>query len=111
MSDRSGPRSAPDLAGESKFQSLTRLGFAARGLLYVVIALLVIGTGRTEDLTGALEYLGHGVGRVLLVVLAAGLASYGLWRLADAGLGIEHPGHDAKAIGTRVVAAGIGTVY
>jgi hypothetical protein len=63
-----------DLAGESRFQLLTRLGFAGRGLLYIVIGLLVILTGRTEDLTGALEYLGHGVGKVLLAVLAIGMS-------------------------------------
>ena len=29
---------------------LTRLGFAARGFLYLIIAGLAIGTGRAEDL-------------------------------------------------------------
>ena len=37
-----------DLARESKFQWLARFGFVMRGLLYIVIALLVIGTGRTS---------------------------------------------------------------
>jgi len=49
--------SADDLARESKFQWLARFGFVTRGLLYIVIALLVIGTGRTEDLTGAMAAL------------------------------------------------------
>jgi len=43
-------------AGESKFQWLARLGFLVRGLLCVVIALLVLAAGRTEDLTGAIGY-------------------------------------------------------
>jgi hypothetical protein len=106
-----GPKPAPDLAGESRFQNLTRLGFLARGLLYIVIAVLVVGTGRTEDLTGALEYLGQGIGRGLLIGLAAGLAAYGLWRLADAAFGMEHPGGDYRSLGKRAAAAFIGAIY
>ena len=101
----------PELAAESKFQNLTRLGFAARGILYILIAVLVIGTGRTEDLTGALEYLGRGVGNVLLIALAIGLATYGLWRLADAAFGIENPGSDGKALRKRGAAGIIGAIY
>ena len=100
-----------DLAGESKFQSWTRVGFVARGLLYMVIALLVLGTGRTEDLTGALEYLNQGLGRLLLMVLAAGMATYGLWRLADAAFGMENPGPGGKALRKRGAAGGIGAIY
>lgn len=100
-----------DLAGESKFQRWTRVGFIARGLLYIVIGLLVIGTGRTEDLTGALEYLGRGTGRLLLAILALGMLTYGLWRLADAAFGIENGGSDAKALRKRAAAGLIGAVY
>ena len=100
-----------DLASESRFQLLTRLGFAGRGLLYIVIGLLVILTGRTEDLTGALEYLGHGMGKLLLVMLAAGMAVYGLWRLADAAFGIESGRHHWKAWRKRIAAATSGAVY
>src|SRR5688500_5997604 len=100
-----------DLAGEGKFQHWTRVGFFARGLLYIVIAMLVLGTGRTEDLTGALEYLNQGAGRLLLIVLAGGLATYGLWRLADAAFGIENPGSDGKAIRKRGAAGLIGAIY
>ena len=100
-----------DLAGESKFQSWTRVGFAGRGLLYIVIGLLVLGTGRTEDLTGALEYLDRGAGRLLLMILAAGLATYGLWRLADAAVGMENTGTDGKAMRKRGAAGVIGAIY
>lgn len=100
-----------DLARQSKFQLLTRVGFIARGILYIVIALLVLGTGRTEDLTGALEYVGHGAGRILLMVMAAGMATYGLWRAADAALGMENPGRDGKAWRKRAAAGFIGAIY
>jgi hypothetical protein len=102
---------SPELAAEGKFQWLTRLGFAARGLLYILIALLAIGTGRTEDLTGALEYVGHGPGKILLIGIGVGLATYGLWRVSDAALGTEHPGTDWKTAGKRAVAGGIGVIY
>jgi hypothetical protein len=102
---------SPELAAEGKFQWLTRLGFAARGLLYILVGLLAIQTGRTEDLTGALEYVGHGAGKILLIAIAAGLATYGLWRLSDAALGTEHSGTDWQVLGKRAVAGGIGLVY
>jgi hypothetical protein len=102
---------SPELAAEGKFQWLTRLGFAARGMLYILIGFLVIASGRTEDLTGAIEYVGHGLGKVLLIAIAAGLATYSLWRLSDAALGTEHPGTDWKALGKRAVAGGIGVIY
>ena len=102
---------AEDVAHESDFQRLTRLGFAARGFLYIVIAALVILTGETEDLTGALEYVGHGVGKLLLAVLAVGMAAYGLWRLSDAAFGMES-GHDRwKAWAKRIAAATSGCIY
>jgi hypothetical protein len=99
------------LAAESKFQWLTRLGFAARGALYILIGVLALQTGRTEDLTGALEYVGHGAGKILLIGIAVGLATYALWRLSDAALGTEHSGSGLKVLGKRAVAGGIGAVY
>jgi len=107
------PREAlpDDIAGESRFQLLTRLGFAARGVLYIVIAALVIMTGRTEDITGALEYLNDGLGNVLLVVLAIGMTVYGIWRLADAAFGIESGRHRWKAWRKRIASATSGIIY
>jgi hypothetical protein len=80
-------------------------------LLYILIAFLAIGTGRTEDLTGAIEYVGHGLGKILLIAIAAGLLTYSLWRLSDAAFGTEHPGTDWKALGKRTVSGGIGVIY
>jgi hypothetical protein len=102
---------ADDLAHESKFQWLARLGFLVRGLLYIVIGLLVIGTGRTEDLTGAMEYLGHGSGRWLLIVMIAGMTGYGLWRVSDTAFGMDSGRHYPKAWRRRIAAAGSGAIY
>lgn len=95
----------------ARLTTLTRLGFAARGLLYIVIAFLVIGTGRTEDPSGALSYLGEGGGRLLLIVMAAGFIAYGLWRLADAALNIERHESGRRGIGERIGAAASGVVH
>ena len=100
-----------DLARESKFQSLTRVGFLARGILYITIAVLAVRTGRSEDMTGALQYLSRGAGGWLLGIMAAGMTAYGLWRLADAAFGIEHPGSESKAYAKRAAAGVIGVIY
>lgn len=86
------------MTASARLTALTRVGFAVRGLLYLVIAFLILRTGRAEDPSGAIEYLGRGGGRVLLLVIAAGLTAYGIWRLADAGLDIERhgAGHSGK---------------
>lgn len=102
---------AREIAGESRFLQLCRVGFIGRGVLYVLIGLLVLGTGRTEDLTGALEYLGDGSGRLLLMGICAGMAAYGLWRLSDAAFGVEHPGTGRSAVWKRGVAGFIGLIY
>jgi len=95
----------------TRFTALTRLGFAARGLLYIVIALLVFRSGRSEDIGGALAELGRSGGDPLLLAIAAGFIAYGLWRLADAALDLD--GHDAGAKGARqrLAAVGSGTIY
>ena len=102
---------AQDVVHESNFQRFARLGFAARGFLYILIAALVILTGRTEDLTGALKYLGHGLGKALLALVGAGMAGYGIWRLTDAACGMESGRDRWKAWGKRIGAASSGAIY
>ncbi len=93
------------MTASTRLRTLTRIGFATRGVLYGVIAYLVIRAGRAEDPGGAMAYLGEGSGKFLLGVMAAGLLAYGIWRLADAAVNIE--GHDAdkKGVLERVGAA------
>ena len=95
----------------AQLTTLTRIGFATRGLLYIVIAVLVIRTGRAEDTSGALEYLGQGGGQLLLGVMAAGLLAYGVWRLADTVFNIERHASDRKGATERGGAAVSGLVH
>lgn len=95
----------------TRLTTLTRLGFAARGLLYLVIAMLVLMTGRAEDPAGALQYLSEGGGKVLLLLMTIGLLAYGLWRLCDATFDLERHGTDGSATVERLGAAGSGLVH
>jgi hypothetical protein len=95
----------------SRLTALTRIGFATRGLLYTVIAFLVLRAGRAEDPSGAIEYLGQGGGQLLLGVIAVGLTAYGIWRLADAVLDIERHGSDRKGTMERVGAGLSGAIH
>lgn len=90
---------------------LTRLGFASRGLLYILIGFLVIRTGRAEDPSGALETLASGGGRTLLYLIVAGFLAYGLWRLSDAAFNIERHEEGKKGLAERLGAAASGIVH
>jgi len=99
------------VTASARLTALTRVGFAARGLLYVVIGLLIFRSRRSEGPSGALVELGRSGGDPLLLAMAAGFAAYGLWRLADAALDIEGHGPGTRGIGGRLAAAVSGIVY
>ena len=97
------------MAHEQGLVWLTRLGFAARGLLYLIIAWLAIGAGRAEDLSGALEYL-RGE-RALLIIILAGFLAYGFWRVTDALFDSEGHGDGRKGALGRLGAGASGIIY
>jgi hypothetical protein len=90
---------------------LTRVGFAARGLLYLLIAWLALRAGRSEDAGGALAHLKAAAGGWLLGAMALGFASYAAWRLVDAAVDSQGKGSDAKGLGGRAVGAGSGIIH
>lgn len=90
---------------------LTRLGFAARGLIYLVISILVLTTGRAENPQGALRYLGQGGGQLLLLAMTFGLLAYGLWRLSDAAFDIERHGTGKTGVVERLGGAASGVIH
>lgn len=89
----------------------TRIGFATRGALYLVIAYLIVRTGKAEDTSGAIAYLGEGGGQILLAVMAIGLFAYGIWRLSDAIFDAERHGTDKKGMAERVGAGASGAIH
>ncbi|MFE7512627.1 DUF1206 domain-containing protein [Streptomyces sp. NPDC057540] len=77
-----------------------RAGFAARGLLYLLIGALAVrigltGSGEQADRGGALAQIAATpFGAVLLWTLGAGLAGMALWRLSEAAFGAAGPKGD-----------------
>lgn len=100
---------------------LARLGYAVKGIVYVVIGFLAIllatgHGGSTTDQNGALQAiyhspLGEGFGRVLLVVITVGLFGFALWSLIQALFDTESKGRDAKGIIARIGYAGVALSY
>ena len=97
------------------FEWLSRAGFVARGLIYGIIGILAIklalgAGGKTTNQQGALETIARQpFGKVLLVLVAIGLAGYALWRLLRALLG--HGPEDSDSTFERVAAFASGIVY
>jgi hypothetical protein len=84
-----------------RMETATRVGFAARGIMYLLIAFLALWSGRTEDGLGAMKLLDSGIGRVVLGPMAIGFVAYGVWRLAEAWIDSEGHGSDAKGLAHR----------
>lgn len=85
---------------------IARLGYGARGLVYLVIAFFAMSAamqgGETQDTRGALEFLsGSGFGVALTFVLILGLAGYALWRLIQALFDTDDHGLDPKGLAVR----------
>jgi hypothetical protein len=97
------------------FEWLARAGLVARGLIYAIIGILAIklalgAGGQTANQQGALKAIAHQpFGKVLLILVATGLAGYALWRFAHAVLG--HGPERTDSSFDRVAAAASGLVY
>lgn len=96
------------MLGEARswFRPLARGGYAARGLVYLVVgffaALAPFGGGGAVDTHGALDrLLQSGFGSVLSLVLILGLFSYAAWRLIQALFDTDGHGTGAKGLAIR----------
>ena len=93
-----------------------KVGLAAQGVLYGVVAILALqvasGHGQEQpDQTGAIEAVaGQPFGRFLLFVLAVGLALHCVWRLMLAARG-DVVGDDAATIAKRIGQLGRSVLY
>jgi len=88
---------------------LERLGYVARGALYAVMGLLLLGValrvggGQTTDLSGSLVFLiGNPFGRLVLIIFSIGLAAYSLWGFVRAIYDPLHRGSDASGYMARL---------
>lgn len=87
----------------ARLETFARLGFLARGIVYMLLgyfALTTAGGEGTASVLQAIEEMPGGA--ILLTVMAVGLAGYGVFRLATAALDLENAGDGAKGIATRI---------
>lgn len=89
-------------------EPLARVGFATKGIVYLMIGLLAAGVafhlgGQTTNSQGVMHtLLRQPLGRTLLGVLTAGLAAYSLWNFYTAALDADHQGSSFKGIINRI---------
>ena len=89
-----------------------RLGYTARGLVYLFLGWIAFSTGRalsTDDAVAEVEKLP--ASSLLLVLLAAGLFGYALFKLYAAAIDMDYKGDDTKGRLARVGGAIGGLAY
>jgi hypothetical protein len=103
-------------AARSRYLGLLgRAGFAARGVLYVIIGCLAVGIafGHSRDQAdsaGAVRLVAATpVGLIALWLLVAGFIGLAIWRLAEAAYGGPGPGEQKRS--SRLAALGKAVVY
>lgn len=112
-------RGASAITGSRAFCWLVRAGFIARGLTYGLIGALALamalgaGTaGNTPNQQGALSLIARApLGQVALLVIAAGLLAYALWKFAQGFLGYGPEGGGGAGLTDRVGNMFGGVVY
>ena len=93
--------------GSSWIQTLARLGYAAKGVVYSLIGILALQTafgsgGEVTDSSGAFAaVLRQPFGKAILYLIALGLLGYALWRIIEAFNDPEGHGNDAKGLAVR----------
>jgi hypothetical protein len=108
MSRRKSPFSdlqqpARQAAAQPWVEQLARCGYAAKGIVYLIVGLLAAQAafttgGKTTDTNGALEtILDQPFGKFLLALVAIGLIGYALWRIVQTVFDPEHAGEAMKA--------------
>jgi len=99
------------------FEVLTRIGFLARGAIYVIIGLLAIQVAihagnETTNQRGAMRTIQQQpFGHWLLIVVAVALGAYAAWRFVQAFAGSGPEGGGDHSTFGRIAAAGSGCAY
>lgn len=97
-----------------KFITLVRLGYAARGLTYILLGYLALGSGgeAKDGATGVYDYLRDlPLGTPILWVVSIGLLAYALFKVASAIANIQNRSNDLKGATKRVGDAASGIVH
>jgi hypothetical protein len=101
----------------NSLELMARLGYGSRGLVYSLVGGLALlaafgSGGQTGGSRSALEsLLGQPFGKVLLGLVAVGLASFAAWRIVEAITDADHRGGSGKALAIRAGRAVSGLIY
>ena len=96
---------------------LARLGYVAKGVVYVAIGFLALREalgvgGRTTDPTGVMHLVAtQPLGGIMLAILAVGLACYALWKVVQGATDPDGKGSDAHGVVRRVGYVGSGVIH
>ncbi|MEO8973383.1 MAG: DUF1206 domain-containing protein, partial [Ktedonobacteraceae bacterium] len=110
-------RSTRNAATSPVMVMLARLGYAIKGVLYIIIGVLAafLGFGHggsATDQRGALGAISAlPFGKFLLVIVTIGLFAFGLWSIIQAVFDTEGEGKKAKGIIARIGYAAVGVSY
>ncbi len=88
-----------------KFILLVRLGYAARGLVYILLGYLAISSSGNPSAgpEGSFDMLQDiPLGSAVLYVMAIGLLAYAIYKFLAAVIDLEHHGTEAKGIAQRI---------
>jgi hypothetical protein len=114
---RYAPTAVKRAAANPTVEFLERVGYVARGILYVVMGSLALGLalgvgGKATDQSGSLTTLAGGTfGKVLLLTLVVGLAAYSFWGFVRAIFDPLHRGDHPGGIAERLGFAWSGIAY
>jgi hypothetical protein len=100
----------------SPIEVLARTGYAARGVVYLVIGYFAVraalGSSEAKGTEAALvSILGQPFGNVLLWIVASGMAAFCVWRLVQAVRDTDDHGTDAKGLAVRAGLVGSALGY
>lgn len=109
--------SARRVARSDGFKGLAKLGFAARGTIYLLLGfftlLLALGERSPEaDQRGAMQEVArHNGGFALLWLIAIGFVGYALWRFSEVAFGVVGKGEKSRDVGPRLQSLARGVIY
>lgn len=107
---------AHQAANSGAINKAARVGFLAKGLVYVLIGLLAIqvalGESESTDQKGALKAVAEQPGgSIVLWLMVLGFVGYALWRFSEAAWGRQEETDDKKRTAKRIGSAANGAVY
>ena len=111
-------KAAEETVRHPLIKKLARLGFYAKGFLFIIIGMLAVMVavgqkgGELTDPSGALERIAQvPYGRILLMVFVVGAIAHGAWNILRGVADVDNAGNKWQGIFRRVIAAGVGIFY